>query len=109
MRALRRTSLGDALGIGAILAVAIFSLVLLVAPSIIVVPRSVVFNWVDEARKFAPELAASRGFLRGKGFRFQRLARKCSNMKISRCQPTKSSLMLRARSVRPAARPAQGK
>ena len=25
-------------------------------PSIIVVPRSVVFNWVDEARKFAPEL-----------------------------------------------------
>jgi len=25
-------------------------------PSIIVVPRSVVFNWVDEARKFTPEL-----------------------------------------------------
>lgn len=26
------------------------------SPSIIVVPRSVVFNWVDEAQKFAPEL-----------------------------------------------------
>jgi superfamily II DNA or RNA helicase len=25
-------------------------------PSLIVVPRSVVFNWVDEAKKFAPEL-----------------------------------------------------
>lgn len=37
MRPLRKTSLGDAIGIGAILAIAIFSLVLLVAPSLIVV------------------------------------------------------------------------
>ncbi|MEM9394577.1 MAG: ABC transporter permease [Pseudomonadota bacterium] len=37
MKVLRKTSLGDALGIGLILAVAIFSLLLLVAPSIIVV------------------------------------------------------------------------
>ncbi|MEM1428942.1 MAG: ABC transporter permease [Pseudomonadota bacterium] len=37
MRLLRKTSLGDALGIGLILAVAVFSLVLLIAPSIIVV------------------------------------------------------------------------
>ena len=37
MKAFRKTSLGDALGIGLIFAVAIFSLVLLVAPSIIVV------------------------------------------------------------------------
>ncbi|MEM1066271.1 MAG: ABC transporter permease [Pseudomonadota bacterium] len=37
MRALRKTTLGDALGIGLILAVAAFSLMLLVAPSIIVV------------------------------------------------------------------------
>lgn len=37
MRKFRRTSLGDALGIGLILAVAILSLVLLIAPSIIVV------------------------------------------------------------------------
>lgn len=36
MRALRRASLTDLLGIGAILAVAIFSLILLVAPSVIV-------------------------------------------------------------------------
>ncbi len=36
MRALRKTSLADVLGIGSILAVAIFSLILLVAPSIIV-------------------------------------------------------------------------
>lgn len=37
MRALRKTSLTDALGIGLVLAVAVFSLILLFAPSIIVV------------------------------------------------------------------------
>ncbi|MDW3221827.1 MAG: ABC transporter permease [Paracoccaceae bacterium] len=37
MRRLRKTSLGDALGIGLIFVVAVFSLVLLVAPSLIVV------------------------------------------------------------------------
>lgn len=37
MRALRKNSLGDVLGIGLILALAVFSLMLLVAPSIIVV------------------------------------------------------------------------
>jgi len=33
-------------------------------PSLIVVPRSVIFNWLDEAQKFCPELKVMAGLMR---------------------------------------------